>query len=500
MGTANFTVSSTTRQWEEASHSRWSLVLVLSATIFCCLGFATPALADLPDFTGLVKKNEAAVVNISTVGEAPSNRNSKRPRDPRLEEFYRFFGPPNGRSAPGSPGNGRPSNPRRSLGSGFIIEEDGYILTNHHVVDGAAEIIVRMSDRSEYSAELIGSDQRSDLALLKIDADSNLPVLKMADFDDVEVGQWVLAIGSPFGFDYSVTAGIVSAKGRSLTSRQTGDYVPFIQTDVAINPGNSGGPLFNLDGEVIGINAQIYSNSGGFMGVSFAIPIDIAMGVVEQLKENGRVARGWLGVEILELTKDLAEAFGLDRPRGALISRVMEGSPAQAGGIQDDDIIIRFNGEEISRAGELPHWVGRTPVGEESEVVVVRAGKEVKLKVVLGELPENPLNAARGNGGRPAEQSALGITVRDLAANRLEELGVDAGAEVIAVSGIAEDAGMRVGDVVLRMKGKVIANAETLQEVAGSAEPGDVVPVLVLRAQGSSVRRSYLTLRVPEDD
>ena len=236
------------------------------------------------------------------------------------------------------------------------------------------------------------------------------------------------------------------------------------------------------------------------MGVSFAIPIDIAMGVVEQLKENGRVARGWLGVEILELTKDLAEAFGLDRPRGALISRVMEGSPAQAGGIQDDDIIIRFNGEEISRAGELPHWVGRTPVGEESEVVVVRAGKEVKLKVVLGELPENPLNAARGNGGRPAEQSALGITVRDLAVNRLEELGVDAGAEVIAVSGIAEDAGMRVGDVVLRMKGKVIANAETLQEVAGSAEPGDVVPVLVLRAQGSSVRRSYLTLRVPKDD
>jgi serine protease Do len=202
----------------------------------------------------------------------------------------------------------------------------------------------------------------------------------------------------------------------------------------------------------------------------------------------------------LELTKDLAEAFGLDRPRGALISRVMEGSPAQAGGIEDDDIIIRFNGEEISRAGELPHWVGRTPVGEESEVVVVRGGKEVKLKVVLGELPENPLNAALGNGGRPAEQSALGITVRDLPANRLEELGVDAGAEVIAVSGIAEDAGMRVGDVVLRMKGKVIANAEILQEVAGSAGPSDVVPVLVLRAQGNSVRRSYLTLRVPEDD
>jgi serine protease Do len=500
MGKANFTVSTTARQWEGFRQSRWSLLLALCATIFCCLSFATLARADLPDFTALVKNNEAAVVNISTVGETPSNRNSSRPRDPRMEEFYRFFGPPNGRGAPGTPNNERPSPPRRSLGSGFIIEEDGYILTNHHVVDGAAEIIVRMSDRSEYSAELIGSDQRSDLALLKIDADSKLPVLKMGDFDDVEVGQWVLAIGSPFGFDYSVTAGIVSAKGRSLTSRQTGDYVPFIQTDVAINPGNSGGPLFNLDGEVIGINAQIYSNSGGFMGVSFAIPIDIAMGVVEQLKENGRVARGWLGVEILELTKDLAEAFGLERPRGALISRVMEGSPAQAGGIEDDDIIIRFNGEAISRAGELPHWVGRTPVGEESEVIVVRRGKEVKLKVVLGELPENPMNASRGNGARPAEQSVLGITVRDLAANRLEELGVDAGAEVIAVSGIAEDAGMRVGDVVLRMKGKVIANAEALKEVAVSAESGDVVPVLVLRAQGNSVRRSYLTLRLPEDD
>ena len=497
MGIASLTASSTHLQWANSSRSRPGSVMVWLFAALVSVGLSSTVQADLPDFTKLVKNNEAAVVNISTVGEASNDRNSNRPRDPRLEEFYRFFGPPNGR---GAPGNGRPSMPRRSLGSGFIIEEDGYILTNHHVVDGAAEIIVRMSDRSEYTAELIGSDQRSDLALLKIEADSDLPVLKMGDFDDVEVGQWVLAIGSPFGFDYSVTAGIVSAKGRSLNTRQTGDYVPFIQTDVAINPGNSGGPLFNLDGEVIGINAQIYSNSGGFMGVSFAIPIDIAMDVVEQLKANGRVARGWLGVEILELTTDLAEAFGLDRPRGALISRVMEGSPAEAGGIQDDDIIIRFNGEEISRAGELPHWVGRSPVGEKSEVIVVRGGKEVKLNVVLGELPENPLSAAQGSGGRAAEQSALGITVRDLAADRLEVLGVEAGAEVVAVSGIAEEAGMRVGDVVLRMKGKVIADAQTLQEVAESAEPGDVVPVLVLRQQGNNVRRSYITLRVPEDD
>ena len=450
-------------------------LLGLFVAALLSLGLSTSVHADLPDFTELVKKNEAAVVNISTVGEQPDRRSTGAPTDPRLEEFYRFFGPPNGR---GAPGNGRPANPRRSLGSGFIIEEDGYILTNHHVVDGAAEIIVRMSDRTEYEAELIGSDQRSDLALLKIEADKDLPVLKMGNYDDVEVGQWVLAIGSPFGFDYSVTAGIVSAKGRSLTSRQTGDYVPFIQTDVAINPGNS----------------------GGFMGVSFAIPIDIAMDVVDQLKENGRVARGWLGVEIMELTKDLAEGFGLDRPRGALIARVMADSPAEAGGIEDEDIIIRFNGEEISRAGELPHWVGRTPVGEASEVVVFRGGKEVTLSVVLGELPENPQTASGGRSGGAGQQSALGVTVRDLASNRRNELDVDGGAEVVAVEGIAEEAGMRVGDVVLRMKGRVIDDADTLREVTEAAEPGDVIPVLVLRQQGNAARRSYITLRVPEEE
>ena len=470
-------------------------VLLTSIGVLVLL-FSVAVRAELPDFTALVKANEAAVVNISTVGEAPSRR-SNVPNDPRLEEFYRFFGPPNQR---GGPGNGRPSNPRRSLGSGFIIEEDGYILTNHHVVDGAAEIIVRMSDRSEYEAKLIGSDQRSDLALLKIKADDDLPVLKMGNFDDVEVGQWVLAIGSPFGFDYSVTAGIVSAKGRSLTTRQTGDYVPFIQTDVAINPGNSGGPLFNLDGEVIGINAQIYSNSGGFMGVSFAIPIDIAMGVVAQLKENGRVARGWLGVEILELTKDLAEGFGLDRPRGALIARVMDGSPAQAGGIQDEDIIVRFNGEEISRAGELPHWVGRTPVGEAAEVVVFRGGKEVTLEVVLGELPEDPRVASSGGSGGVDRQTALGITVRDVASSRQSDLDIDGGAEVVSVSGVAEEAGLQAGDVVLRMKGRIIDSADTLREVAEAAEAGDVIPVLVLRQQGNAARRTYITLRVPDED
>ena len=304
-----------------AKNSR--LKAVKTGLALICLALGTLAsnvsAAELPDFTSLVKDNEAAVVNISTTSEP--KRRSSRPGRPggndRLEEFYRFFGPPSG---PNSPRGGLPSNPSRSLGSGFIIAADGYVLTNNHVVEDADEIIVRTSDRREYEAKLVGADPRSDLALLKIESKEDFPILKMGNFDDVEVGQWVLAIGSPFGFDYSVTAGIVSAKGRSLSNPRTGNYVPFIQTDVAISPGNSGGPLFNLEGEVVGINSQIYSNSGGFMGVSFAIPIDIAMDVVEQLKDKGRVSRGWLGVEILELTKDLAEGFGLDRPKGAVVT------------------------------------------------------------------------------------------------------------------------------------------------------------------------------------
>ncbi|MEK9913393.1 MAG: PDZ domain-containing protein, partial [Flavobacteriaceae bacterium] len=236
-----------------------------------------------------------------------------------------------------------------------------------------------------------------------------------------------------------------------------------------------------------------------FMGESFAIPIDIAMGVVAQLKENRRVARGWLGVEIQELTKDLAEGFGLDRPRGALIARVMDDSPAEAGGIQEEDIIVRFNGEEISRVGELPHWVGRTPVGEAAEVVVFRGGKEVKLKVVLGELPEDPRLASGGGSGGADRQTALGMTVRDVAASRLSDLDIDGGAEVVRVSGIAEEAGLQAGDVVLRMKGRIIDSADTLRDVADDAEAGDVIPVLVLRQQGSVARRTYITLRVPDE-
>lgn len=455
-------------------------LLGLSVAGLLSLGLSTSVHADLPDFTELVKKNEAAVVNISTVGEQPDRRRTGAPTDPRLEEFYRFFGPPNGR---GGPGNGRPANPRRSLGSGFIIEEDGYILTNHHVVDGAAEIIVRMSDRSEYEAELIGSDQRSDLALLKIEADKDLPVLKMGNYDDVEVGQWVLAIGSPFGFDYSVTAGIVSAKGRSLTTRQTGDYVPFIQTDVAINPGNSGGPLFNLNGQVVGINSQIVSRSGGYMGLSFAIPIDLAMDVADQLKETGEVSRGWLGVLIQEVDRDLAESFGLDKPMGALVAQVQSGSPAAEAGLQPGDVIIAFNGREIQRSAQLPKWVGALKAGTEAEMTVVRDGDEKTLEVTVGELPDNP---QAGMAGQPdqdqGESDKLGLEVRAASAAELARVKADHGVVITGVQdGPAARAGLSSGDLLVSLNGKPVDSLDAYREIAADLPDEGTVPALVNR-------------------
>ena len=465
-----------------SSIARWWVSLTLALG---CM--ASAHAAKLPDFTDLVKANESAVVNISTVGEAPSRMSRGGPRSDQLEEFFRRFGPPRER-------DNQPRLRPRSLGSGFIIEADGYILTNNHVVEGAEQIMVRLSNREEYEAELIGTDPRSDLALLKVAADKKLPALDIGDSDKLEVGEWVLAIGSPFGFDYSVTAGIVSAKGRSLSNPQTGNYVPFIQTDVAINPGNSGGPLFNLKGEVVGINSQIYSNSGGFMGVSFAIPIEMAMDVVKQLKQNGRVSRGWLGVEILDVSRDLALSYGLDRPQGALVARVMEDSPAAAAGIQEEDIIVEFNGQDIQRSGELPHYVGRAPVGEKSRFTVIRGGKKKQLSVIVGELPEQA-----GMPGRTApnpEQNKIGLSYRDLSEQTKEQLGIDSGVEVTGVNGLAAEAGLRPRDIILRMQTKAVANAQALNEIIDNIEPGSIVPILVMRQQ----QRIFITLKVPEED
>ncbi len=322
--------------------------------------------AELPDFKEIVRAHSPAVVKI-IVEQNASRAEQQQPGPEEMpEELRRFF---EFRGAPPS------EQERMGLGSGFIISQDGYILTNNHVVEGATSVLVRMSDRREFEAKVVGTDPRSDLALLRIEA-SDLPVLKLATNDDLEVGEWVLAIGSPFGLDYSVTAGIVSAKGRSLPTEHNENYVPFIQTDVAINPGNSGGPLFNLDGEVVGVNSQIFTRSGGSIGLSFAIPASVARNVVDQLKENGRVTRGWLGVTIQDVDKNLAESFGLKRPGGALVAEVSKDGPAAKAGLRSGDIIVTFDGKDIPTSADLPHLVGLVAPGTTVDVEICTGQKE----------------------------------------------------------------------------------------------------------------------------
>ena len=457
--------------------------------LFVCLATSGPAIArDLPDFTKLVEQNSAAVVNISSISDSRRGRRSGPQRSPQeLEEFFRFFGPPGRRgSTPRMP-------PARSLGSGFIISKDGYILTNNHVVENSREIIVRLSDRRELIAELVGADTRADLAVLKVEADGDLPVVSMGSSEKLKVGEWVLAIGSPFGFDHSVTAGIVSAKGRSLPTAQNENYVPYIQTDVAINPGNSGGPLFNLDGDVVGINSQIYSNSGGFMGVSFAIPIDIAMEVADQLRTDGRVSRGWLGVVIQEVNRDLAESFGLDRPHGALISKVFENTPAAAGGLREGDIITQFNGHSIERSSELPHFVGRVRAGESATIKLVRDSEVMEMEIIVGELADIGETGARpafaeDGGGR------LGLVVEGLSSDEMTSMDISAGVRVVEAAGPGAEAGVRAGDIITRLNHQAVDNPAKFAEISDNLTLGRTVPVLVLR-NSSPV---FLALRVPE--
>ncbi len=456
--------------------------LLLTATLMTCVSAWA---RELPDFTRLVEANAGAVVNISTVQHRQARSAPGTPSD-ELEEFFRrFFPPGQGESIPFL----RP----RSLGSGFVLERDGFILTNNHVVEGADEIMVRFNDRRELSAELVGADPRSDLALLKVDA-NDLPTVTLGRSEELRVGEWVLAIGSPFGFDYSVTAGIVSAKGRSLPTEQNDNYVPFIQTDVAINPGNSGGPLFNLDGEVIGINSQIYSNSGGFMGVSFAIPIDVAMEVVRQLKATGRVTRGWLGVVIQEVDRDLAESFGLDRPHGALVNRVLEGSPADEAGLEAGDIITRFADTVIEFSTELPHVVGRMRPGSTAKLNIVREGEAMTLDVRVGELPER--DEADDEYAGPAQQapSRIGLAVEPLPEEAAGEMGIDGGVRVLEARGAAAQAGIRSGDVVTRLNNQEVRDVEGFMDITDALPPGRSVPVLIIRGGVPT----FLALRVPE--
>jgi serine protease Do len=461
---------------------------VAGALFGACAGLlfcASVQAKELPDFTELVEQNAAAVVNISSIRHA-DEEDAPRSRSEELDEFFRRFFPPDRGGMPA------PYVRPRSLGSGFVLG-DGYILTNNHVVDGADEIVVRFSDRRELDAELVGSDPRSDLALLKVDA-KNLPAVRLGDSDKLKVGEWVLAIGSPFGFDYSVTAGIVSAKGRSLPTELNENYVPYLQTDVAINPGNSGGPLFNLRGEVIGINSQIYSNSGGFMGVSFAIPINVAMEVVNQLKETGHVSRGWLGVMIQDVDKNLAEALGLDRPRGALISRVLEGSPAEAGGIMEQDIITAINGHPIDFSSELPHYVGRIRAGTEATLDVIRDGEEIQVKLKIGEAPERGESIVSSRDDDSGGASRLGLTVEPVEEGILERLSIQGGVRVTNASSTALESGIAPGDIITKLDNRQVTDTDSFFEIAESLEPGRSVAVLVIRGQAPL----FLALRVPE--
>jgi len=463
----------------------------LGWSVFLVFLFGHEVYAQLPDFTEMVKKNGVAVVNISTTQKAPPETSSLPPQEqqlpedlpPEMEEFFKhFFNAPGGDSVPRD---------TQSLGSGFIISADGYVLTNHHVVKDADEIVVKLTDRRELVAKLVGSDARTDVALLKVDA-KDLPIVTIGSPDKLQVGEWVLAIGSPFGFEQSVTAGIVSAKGRSLPG---GNYVPFIQTDVAINPGNSGGPLFNMEGEVVGINSQIYSRTGGFMGLSFAIPMDVVTNVVDQIKTKGKVSRGWLGVQIQDVTRELAESFGMKRPHGALVAKVLPGSPAEKAEIQIGDIITEFNGHVIETSGELPPMVGMTPIDDKAELKLIRQGETMTVSIKIGLLPEQDEKLADAGGkGEVKPDNKLGISVTELTVEQREALEVAKNGVLVknVGKGPAKDAGIQPGDVVLRIQSSVIKSVADFDKVVKNLPEGKSIALLVQR-RGNPV---FLALKI----
>jgi serine protease Do len=459
------------------------------------VGATTAQARSLPDFTELVEDASVSVVNISTTQKVKTG-SMNLPEGieiPDLPEgspfgdlFKHFFGQPGGDGMP-------QEREAKSLGSGFIISDDGYIMTNNHVVKDASEIIVRLEDRRELTAKVIGTDERSDIALLKIEAD-NLPVARIGKSEALKVGEWVLAIGSPFGFDSSATAGIVSAKGRALPRES---YVPFIQTDVAINPGNSGGPLFNLDGEVVGVNSQIYSRTGGYMGLSFSIPIEVAMDVAQQLKTQGKVSRGWLGVLIQDVTLDLAESFGMSKPQGALVAKVLPDSPADDAKFEVGDIVVSFNGKDIETSSSLPPVVGSTPVGKRVPVKVIRGGRSQTLWVKLGELPDQDEKIAKAEESKVTSDNRLNVKVADLTDAQRKELGLDGGVLVESVGqGAAASAGIREGDILLRLDNRQIDNVDAFEAQMNKLPAGKSIAVLVQRRGGPI----FLAMKVPEKE
>jgi serine protease Do len=450
-------------------------------------GFASLSSAALPDFTEIVEASSPAVVKILVEYEAENPRYQEELEElpESLRRFFDF--------------RGRPPVPREraGMGSGFIFSGDGIVITNHHVVDGAKHVVVRLPNRQEFDAEIIGADPRSDLAVLKIAGDG-LPVLRLADEGALKVGQWVLAIGSPFGLDFSVTAGIVSAVGRSLPTTAGDNYVPFIQTDVAINPGNSGGPLFNLEGEGIGVNSQIFTRSGGSIGLSFAIPSSVVRNVVAQIQATGEVERGWLGVSIQDVDRNLADSFGLDRPRGALIAQVGKGSPAENAGLASGDIIVSFDGHDIETSADLPHIVGLIAPGTSVEAVIMRDGKERSLEVEVGALAADAVARVETEAGADGTVRLLGMRIAPVEADLLSDLGISGGAWVVGVKpgSPADESGVEEGDILTRLGSRPISQIADLDGVADELSPGASVPARLIRGRSPL----FIGIRIPESD
>ncbi|MES2237429.1 MAG: DegQ family serine endoprotease [Pseudomonadota bacterium] len=466
-----------------------NLCLVFAVVLSALLPGPSQA-RELPDFTDLVETQGPAVVNISTTQiikqSAQAQLSPFDENDPAQEFFRRFF--PG--QIPRMPGEqGLPDQPReyknQSLGSGFIISADGYILTNAHVVDGADEVTVKLTDKREFKAKVLGADKRTDVALIKIAA-AKLPFTRLGDPAKMKVGEWVVAIGSPFGFENTVTAGIVSAKGRSLSQE---NFVPFIQTDVPINPGNSGGPLFNMKGEVVGINSQIYSRSGGFMGLSFAIPIDIAMEVQAQLKQNGHVSRGRMGVVIQEVSKDLAESFGLGKAQGALVASVEKGAAADKAGIAPGDIILKFDGKPVTESGELPRKVGATKPGSKVPVQLWRKGTALDVVVTMGEIPEDgaPVTKHGRKASEPTKANRLGLVLSALSAEQKRAAGLPSGLIVEDVTSAGARTDLRPGDILLSLihKGTQVELKTVAQfdELIAAVNKTESITLLVRRGE-----------------
>ena len=450
------------------------------AFVFAFVVAAAAAHADLPDFTQLVEKNAPAVVNVQATqsDEGTSALGGDIDDQDVPEIFKRFFGP--GAHPPHGGGGGE----RRSLGSGFIISSDGYVLTNNHVVEGADEVMVKLSDRRELDAKVVGTDKESDVALLKINA-TGLPTVPLGDSSKLKPGQWVVAIGSPFGLDHSITHGVVSYVGRSNGGADQ-QYVPFIQTDVPINRGNSGGPLFNLEGQVVGINSQIFSNTGGYMGVSFAIPINVAMSTVEQLKTTGHVSRGVIGVGIQPVTRDFVKALGLPNTNGALVLSVQPGSGADKAGIHVQDVIMAYNGHPIEQTSELPLLVGNTKPGSQADVKVFRDGKTFNTQVTVGELPHEKATLASLGNDTGKNHNRLGITVEDLTADQRKQLGMkEPGVVISDITGAARRSALQPGDVVLMVNRKQVKSAQEFYDVVKNVQDGDSTMLLVKRGDAT---------------